>query len=81
MAKTEKTKKAEEKAEEKTDEEEMTKLGVDEDKDLQKEATTSKDGALCPTCQRKVEQHGTVSVCPVHGTEPFEGEYHVKRKK
>ena len=49
--------------------EELTKLGVDEtSKDLNKEAAES-----CPECGAKLEKHGSVVVCPKHGTEPFEG--------
>lgn len=52
-------------------EKELTKLGVEEDEELQKVAT--EDGRIrCPACGRKVIQHGSISVCPVHGTEPFE---------
>lgn len=47
----------------------MTKLGVDESsKDNTK--TAAKD---CPECGAKVEKHGDISVCPNHGTAPFEG--------
>jgi DNA repair exonuclease SbcCD ATPase subunit len=28
----------------------------------------------CPLCGRELEQHGMVTKCPEHGTEPFEHE-------
>ena len=47
----------------------MDKLGVDEtSKDLSKVAAEN-----CPECGAKLEKHGSVVVCPKHGTEPFEG--------
>ena len=27
---------------------------------------------LCPDCGAECEQHGTVTICPNHGTKPFE---------
>ena len=50
--------------------EEMSKLGVDEgvnQEDLEKAAS---DG--CPECGATVEKHGSILVCPNHGTKPFE---------
>jgi uncharacterized Zn finger protein (UPF0148 family) len=46
----------------------MTKLGVDESGKGDK---TASEG--CPECGAKVEKHGNISVCPKHGTAPFEG--------
>lgn len=49
----------------------MEKLGVDESgpdqEQLEKRANEG-----CPLCGAKVERHGSVLSCPVHGTEPFE---------
>jgi len=53
------------------DNEEMEKLGVDEDDDLKKEAQEDK-GTCCPVCGKAATKHGTVLVCPDHGSEPFE---------
>lgn len=30
------------------------------------------EGRTCPQCGREVHVHGSVLVCPVHGTKPFE---------
>lgn len=47
----------------------MDKYGVDETgKGLNKEAAKN-----CPECGAALEKHGSVVVCPKHGTEPFEG--------
>lgn len=46
----------------------MEKLGVDESGSDQEK--TAAEG--CPKCGSKVEKHGNVLACPVHGTEPFE---------
>lgn len=51
----------------------MEKLGVDEDDNLKKEA--QEDGSTsCPVCGKVAVKHGTVFVCPDHGSEPFERE-------
>lgn len=47
----------------------MEKLGVDEQ--AAENEKLAADG--CPLCGAKVERHGSVLVCPTHGTEPFEG--------
>lgn len=49
----------------------MDKYGVSEDEDLQKTASGNEE-KKCPDCGKKVEKHGSVSICPEHGTEPFE---------
>lgn len=49
----------------------MEKYGVSENEDLQKSAEDNKE-EKCPDCGKKVEKHGSVSICPKHGTEPFE---------
>lgn len=50
----------------------MDKLGVDtstgKDQDqLEKEASEG-----CPECGRKLQKHGSVLICPEHGSSPFE---------
>lgn len=54
----------------------MDKYAVDEDKDLkEKEAGDGPkdgDGPRCPVCDKELEQHGDVQLCPEHGSEPFE---------
>lgn len=45
----------------------MDKYAVDEQQDNEKIASEG-----CPECGAKVERHGNVLACPVHGTEPFE---------
>lgn len=53
-------------------EEGMDKYAVDElagsSEDLEKKAQKG-----CPVCGRTPEVHGSVLICPVHGSEPFEG--------
>jgi len=53
----------------------MQKYGVDESKtpETQKQASEG-----CPICGSKVEHHGQILMCPVHGSEPFEK---VKKEK
>lgn len=46
----------------------MEKLGVSEE--FSEQEKKAADG--CPVCGSKVEHHGNVLACPVHGTEPFE---------
>ena len=54
---------------EKKEEEGMEKYGVDEtSKDAQKQAAEG-----CPECGKKLVKHGNVTLCPEHGSEPFEG--------
>lgn len=48
----------------------MEKFGVDESTDG--EALEKAAAKGCPICGKKPEQHGTVLICPVHGSEPFE---------
>jgi hypothetical protein len=49
----------------------MEKYGVDESADQDKLEKQAAEG--CPICGRKPEKHGKVLMCPVHGSEPFEG--------
>ena len=53
-------------------EEGMEKYGVDENEELQKKGSTVY--GTCPRCGARVNQHGTVHICPRHGSEPFEKE-------
>lgn len=51
----------------------MDKFGVDEKSKAQnpeKIAKAASEG--CPTCGRPVRKHGSVYLCPVCGSEPFE---------
>jgi len=48
----------------------MEKFGVDESVD--QETLEKKAANGCPECGRKLERHGRVLMCPVHGSEPFE---------
>jgi uncharacterized Zn finger protein (UPF0148 family) len=48
----------------------MEKFGVNEGVD--QEALEKKAASGCPICGIKVQRHGTVLMCPTHGTEPFE---------
>lgn len=52
------------------DNESMEKFGVDEGVD--QEALEKKAAQGCPICGAKVQRHGTVLMCPTHGTEPWE---------
>ena len=51
----------------------MDKHGVDEGAQDQ-EALEKKAAEGCPQCGAKLERHGKVLICPVHGSEPFEHE-------
>lgn len=51
-------------------EEEMTKLGVDETTDGEALEKAAAEG--CPICGKKPERHGKILICPTHGSEPFE---------
>lgn len=47
----------------------MDKFGVDETK----AAKTASDGSRkCPECGAELKKHGTVLLCPTHGSKPFE---------
>lgn len=48
----------------------MDKYGVDESVDLE---TMEKHAAQgCPVCGKQLIKHGSVFLCPQHGSEPFE---------
>lgn len=51
-------------------EEGMDKFGVDESTDQERLEKMASQG--CPICGAKVIRHGSVLMCPIHGTEPFE---------
>lgn len=48
----------------------MDKYGVDESVD--QEALEKKAASGCPRCGKDLVKHGSVVMCPDHGTEPFE---------
>jgi uncharacterized Zn finger protein (UPF0148 family) len=52
-------------------EEGMSKLGVNERVDQDKLEKAAAEG--CPDCGRALVRHGATLICPVHGSEPFEG--------
>ena len=51
----------------------MEKYGVDQSGDLEKTAEDGKKLGVCSGCGEKLEQHGTVMLCPKCGSEPAEG--------
>lgn len=53
-----------------SDSEGMDKFGVNENVDQERLEKQAAEG--CPLCGAKVQRHGTVLMCPTHGTEPFE---------
>ena len=50
----------------------MEKYGVDETTPVRGEDLEKLAAKGCPSCGREVIRHGSVLMCPVHGTEPFE---------
>jgi len=48
----------------------MEKYGVDESVDQRAMEKAASEG--CPLCGKPVVKHGSVIMCPTHGTEPFE---------
>lgn len=48
----------------------MEKYGVDESVNQEKLEKQAAKG--CPECASKLEKHGSVLICPVHGSAPFE---------
>ena len=60
------------------DGEAMEKYGVDER--LKQEEMEKAAAEGCPVCGKALVQHGSVLLCPTHGTEPFEKEKHGKSK-
>ena len=49
---------------------EMEKYGVNEGIDQEKLEKSAAEG--CPECGAKLQKHGSVLMCPKHGSEPFE---------
>lgn len=52
----------------------MQKYGVDESLTETQEALEKRAQQGCPECGAKLVKHGSVLMCPKHGTEPFEKE-------
>jgi uncharacterized Zn finger protein (UPF0148 family) len=48
----------------------MEKFGVDESKNQERLEKMASQG--CPECGAKLEKHGSVILCPTHGSKPFE---------
>lgn len=60
-------------------EDNMDKYGVDtttgkDDAQLEKQASEG-----CPECGKELQKHGSVLICPVHGSAPFEAQKHERR--
>ncbi len=55
------------------EEEGMDKFAVDETAGLTSEALEKMANKGCPLCGKTPERHGSVLICPTHGSEPFEG--------
>ena len=54
----------------------MEKYGVDES--INQEQLEKKAAKGCPECGRPLTKHGSVLICPEHGSEPFEDEHREK---
>lgn len=50
----------------------MEKYGVDESTGVDQEQLEKRAAKGCPECGKELTKHGSVLMCPVHGTEPFE---------
>lgn len=50
----------------------MSKFGVDETSDHNQEDLEKMAAQGCPDCGSKVTKHGSVLICPTHGSAPFE---------
>lgn len=55
-------------------EEGMDKLGVDETTGRSQEQLEKMAAHGCPECGEKLTKHGSVLLCPTHGSAPFEQE-------
>lgn len=55
-----------------TDKESMDKFAVDETNGLTSEEQEKRAAKGCPICGRELVKHGSVILCPEHGSEPFE---------
>jgi hypothetical protein len=58
----------------KNHEEGMTKFGVDETTGVNQEKLEKAAAEGCPECGEKLTKHGSVLLCPKHGSAPFEKE-------
>ena len=59
----------------------MEKFGVETQRPTQDEDKEAESGGriktavlTCPWCHLPVEQHGNVTLCPTHGSKPWEGQ-------
>lgn len=50
----------------------MEKFGVDETTGVDQEQLEKQATEGCPICAKELTKHGSVLMCPEHGTEPFE---------
>lgn len=50
----------------------MDKYAVDETKGLSSEEQEKRAAQGCPLCGKALVKHGSVVLCPIHGSEPFE---------
>jgi len=57
----------------------MEKYGVNENINSQQLEKQAAQG--CPECGDKLSKHGSVLVCPTHGTEPFESATHGSKEE
>lgn len=55
-----------------SDNEDLEKYAVDETVPQEQLEKAAAEG--CPMCGRKPSKHGSVLLCPEHGSEPFEKE-------
>ena len=50
----------------------MEKYGVDESTGVNQQQLEKQAAKGCPDCGKELTKHGSVLMCPTHGTEPFE---------
>ena len=50
----------------------MEKFGVDQSTGTNQEQLEKQAAKGCPDCGKALIRHGSVLMCPDHGTEPFE---------
>ena len=51
---------------------EMEKYAVEETPGVNQEKLEKQAAKGCPECGKELTKHGSVLLCPVHGSEPFE---------